>query len=318
MERHDRIGRRLKLRDLHTLVTVVRRGSMAKAAAELAVTQPAVSRIIADMEHMLGVRLLDRKPQGVEPTLFGHALLKCGDSVFEDLRHAVREIDSLADPTAGDVRIGGGGTMVEGLLPAAVESLSRQYPKIVFHVTLAPNTAYQYDELRARKLDLIIGRIPQALAQDDLNIEILFDEPIFVVAGARNPWTRRRRIALADLVDEPWVLPPGDTVPGSFVRELFRVSGIELPRRGALCGSLQFTYALMATGRYLGLFPKSLLHFGGSRFALKVLPIKLPITPPPVGIVTLKNRTIPPAAKLFIDCVRTVAKPLAKPAKQRA
>jgi DNA-binding transcriptional LysR family regulator len=119
-------------------------------------------------------------------------------------------------------------------------------------------------------------------------------------------------------VDEPWVLPPGDSVIGSFVREIFRASGMEIPRRGALCGSLQFTYILLATGRYLGLFPASLLHFSGNRIALKVLPIQLPVTPPPVGIVTLKNRTIPPAAKLFIDCVRSVAKPLAKPAKQRA
>ena len=318
MERHDRIGRRLKLRDLHTLVTVVRRGSMAKAAAELAVTQPAVSRTIADMEHMLGVRLLDRKPQGVEPTPFGHALLKWGNSIFDDLRHAVREIESLADPASGEMWIGATAPVLEGLLPAVVDRFSRQYPKVLFHVTLAPTTSHQLDELRARKLDLIIGRIPQPLAQNDLSTEILFDEPVFVVAGARNQWTRRRKIELADLVSEAWVLPQPETAFGAFVREVFRASRIEFPQHGALCSSLQFTYRLMATGRYLGLFPRSLLHFSGNRFALKVLPIKLPITPPPVGVVTLKNRTIPPAAKLFIDCIRTVAKPLAKPVKQRA
>lgn len=318
MERHDRIGRRLKLRDLHTLVAVARRGSMAKAAAELAVTQPAVSRTIADMEHMLGVPLLDRKPQGVEPTPFGRALLKWGNSIFEDLRHAVREIESLADPTTGEVWIGSTGPMLEGLLPAAIERLSRQHPRILFQVIVATNTAYQYDELRARKLDLIIGRIPQPLAQDDLNTEILFDEPLSVVAGARNAWTRRRKMDLADLINEPWVLPRPETAIGAFVQEVFRASGIEFPRHGALCGSLQFTYMLIATGRYLGMFPASLLHFSGNRFALKVLPIKLPIAPPPVGIVTLKNRTIHPAAKLFIDCVRTVAKPLASRARQRA
>lgn len=310
MERHDRIGRSLKLRDLHTLVTVVRRGSMAKAAAELAITQPAVTRIIADMEHTLGVRLLDRKPQGVEPTPFGRTLLKWGDGVFEDLRHAVREIQSLADPTAGEVWIGGTVVMVEGLLPIVVDRFSRQYPKVLFHVTLAPNTAHHFDELRARKLDFIIGRIPPALAQDDLSIEILFDEPQFVVAGVDNRWVGRRRIELADLIDEPWVLPRPEYVAGSFIAEAFRTSGLELPRYGAICSSLQFTYLLMATGRYLGLFPKSLLHFSSNRFALKVLPVKLPIRPPPVGIVTLKNRTIHPPAKLFIDCVRTLVKPL--------
>lgn len=318
MDWHDRIGRRLRLRDLHTLITVARRGSMAKAAAELAVTQPAISRVIADMEQTLGVPLLDRKPQGVEPTPFGQTLITWGDGVFEDLHHAVRDIQSLADPTSGDVRIGTTGPMVEGLLPVVIDRLSRQYPKIHFQVTIAPNTAYQYDELRARRLDIILGRVPQPLAQEDLNGEILFDERQYVVACAGNRWIRRRRIQLADLIDEQWVLPPPDSLVGSFVRELFRASGLDVPRRGVACGSLQFTYMLMATGRYLGLFPRSLLHFSGNRFALKVLPVKLPITPPPVGIVTLKNRTIHPAARLFIDFARTVAKPLAGHAKTLA
>lgn len=316
MEWHDRIGRRLRLRDLHTLITVVRRGSMAKAAAELAVTQPAISRVIADMEHTLGVPLLDRKPQGVEPTPFGHTLITWGDGVFEDLRHAVRDIQSLADPTSGEVCICAHAPIVEGLLPVVIDRLSRKYPKIHFQMTIAASAAYQYDELRARRLDLILGRVLQPFTQDDLNAEILFDEPLYVVAGAGNRWIRRRRIELADLIDEPWVLPQPESPIGIFVREVFRRSGLELPRRGVSCGSLQFTYMLMATGRYLGLFGRSLLHFSGNRFAIKVLPVKLPMTPPPVGIITLKNRTIHPAAKLFIDCVRTVAKPLASRSKR--
>lgn len=312
MEWHDRIGRRLRLRDLHTLVTVARRGSMAKAAVELSVTQPAVTRMIADMEHTLGVRLLDRKPQGVEPTPFGRALLKWGDGVFEDLRHAVRELQSLADPTAGEVWVGSTTVIVEGLLPAVVDSFSRRYPNVVFHVTIAPNTAQQFDDLRARKLDLIIGRIPKGIAKDDLHAEILFDEPQHVVAGAGSRWLGRRRIKLAELVDEPWVLPRPEYVAGAMVAEMFKASGLDVPRRGAFCSSLEFTRALVATGRYLGLFPKSFLHYCNNLPAIKVLPVELPLGWPPVGIVTLKNRTIPPAARLFIDFARSAAKPLAK------
>ena len=290
---------------------------MAKAAAELAITQPAVTRIIADMEHTLGVRLLDRKPQGVEPTLFGRALLKWGDGVFEDLRDAVREIQSLADPTAGEAWIGATIAIAEGLLPAVVDRLSRKCPKIVFQVTFAANTVQQFDDLRARKLDLIIGRIPRGAAQDDLEAEILFDEPQFVVAGAGHPLAGRRRLKLAELIDQPWVLPRPEHLAGSFVAELFRASGLELPRHRAVCSSLGFTHAMVAAGRHLAFFPRSLLHFGRDRFALKVLPVNLPIKPPPVGIVTVKNRTIHSAAKLFIDCARELAKPLAKLARER-
>jgi DNA-binding transcriptional LysR family regulator len=317
VERHDRIGRRLRLRDLHTLVAVARRGSMAKAAAELALTQPAVSKIIADMERALGVRLLDRKPQGVEPTLYGRALLKWGEGVFEDLRHAVREIDSLADPTAGEVRIGATAPMVEGLLPVIADRLSRQHPRILLHVLQAANTAYQYEQLRSRKLDFIIGRVPRGRDEPELNTEILFEEPLYVVAGERNELARRRKLELADLMDELWVLPGPETAVGAFIAEAFRAGGLEPPRKGAVCGALQFTYAMMATGRYLGMFPASLLHFSGERFALKVLPITLPLTPPPVAVVTLRNRTIHPATQLVIERIRAAVEPLARPDRKR-
>jgi DNA-binding transcriptional LysR family regulator len=317
MERHDRIGRSLRLRDLHTLVAVAKRGSMAKAATDLALTQPAVSKIIADMERSLGVRLLDRKPQGVEPTLYGRALLKWGDGVFEDLRDAVREIDSLADPTAGEIRIGASGPIVEGLLPTVADRLSRQHPRILFHVTQSANTAFLYEQLRSRKFDFIVCRAPPKLDDSELHVEVVFEDPLHVVAGARNALAQRRTLKLADLVDELWVLPDPASAIGTFVAEAFRANGLELPRRSAVCGSLQFTYVMMATGRYLGWFPASLLRFSGERFGVKVIPITLPVAPPPVAVVTLANRTSHPAVRLVIDCIRSAVEPLAAPGKKR-
>jgi DNA-binding transcriptional LysR family regulator len=102
----DRVGRRLKLRDLHILLAVAQSGSMGKAAADLAISQPSVSKAIAAVEHAIGLRLLDRGPQGIEPTIYGRALLKCGTAVFDELRQGVRELEFLTDPTAGELRIG--------------------------------------------------------------------------------------------------------------------------------------------------------------------------------------------------------------------
>src|SRR4051812_43502432 len=98
MQLSDRIGRRLKLQDLHVLITVVQTGSMGKAAERLNTTQPNVSRSIAELEHTLGVRLLDRSRQGVEPTEYGRALLDCGVAVFDELRQGVKNIEFLANP----------------------------------------------------------------------------------------------------------------------------------------------------------------------------------------------------------------------------
>src|SRR5258708_6237577 len=130
----ERATRRLKLRELRILMTVAQTRSMGKAAAQLALSQPAVSKAIAELEHTLGVALLDRTPQGAEPTLYGHARLKWAAAVFDDLRQGVREIEFLADPAAGEVRVGSHEVMSEGLLPAVIDSLSRQYPRLVYSV----------------------------------------------------------------------------------------------------------------------------------------------------------------------------------------
>ena len=134
MQLSDRIGRRMKLQDLHVLMTVVQAGSMGKAARRLNTTQPDISRSIADLEHALGVRLLDRHRQGVEPTEYGRALLDCGVAVFDDLRQGVKNIEFLADPTAGEVRIGSITLLAASFVSAVVDRLSRRYPRIVFHL----------------------------------------------------------------------------------------------------------------------------------------------------------------------------------------
>src|SRR3954453_23319922 len=106
MQLRDRAGRQMKLQDLHVLMIVVQAGSMRKAATLLNTSQPAISRSIAELEDAIGVRLLDRSPQGVEPTAYVLALLDGGTAAFDDLQQAVKNIEFLADPTAGDVRIG--------------------------------------------------------------------------------------------------------------------------------------------------------------------------------------------------------------------
>ena len=90
----QRLGRYLKLRDLNVLLTVARCGSMGKAAAQLSISQPAVSKAIAEMEHALGARLLDRTPRGVEPTVYARALLDHSVIAFDELRQAVRQIEN--------------------------------------------------------------------------------------------------------------------------------------------------------------------------------------------------------------------------------
>src|SRR5260370_3365409 len=126
----SQIGRRLKLRVLHVFSTVVQRGSMAKAAQQLGVSHPAVCEVIADLEHALGVRLLDRSAQGIAPTIYGGALLKRSVVVFDELKQSIRDIEFLADATTGEVRIACTQSLEYTLLPEIILRFCEQYPRV--------------------------------------------------------------------------------------------------------------------------------------------------------------------------------------------
>jgi DNA-binding transcriptional LysR family regulator len=307
----ERIGRRVKLRDLHVLMTVQQAGSMGKAALQLNTTQSAVSRSIADLEHAVGVRLLDRSRQGIELTKYGQAVVDCGVAVFDDLRQGVKNIEFLTDPTAGEVGVGGNEVIVAGLLPAVFNRLRNRYPKIAVGAVSMVTVRQQHEGLRARKVDLAIGRVAQS-PEPDIDTEILFYDRIAVVAGSHSKWARRRKIELSELADEPWSLPPPDSLVGSLAADAFRAAGVEFPRRGVATGTIILHCALLASGPFLGLFPTAMLRFCPSLPPLKVLPVDLGIRPWPIGIMTLKHRTLSPAAQLFIDHTRRVVRPLAK------
>jgi DNA-binding transcriptional LysR family regulator len=304
----DRIRRRLKLRDFDTIVTVAQCGSMAKAAAQLSVTQPAVSKSVDEMEHVLGVRLFDRTPKGVEPTIYGRAMLKWAAAIFDDVHQAVQEIEFLADPTAGELRIGATAPMFCGFLPAVLQRLHQQHSKIKFQV-IEVSTPNQHRDLRERRIDAIVSRA-SSQPPNDIETEALFSDPLFVVAGMRNRWGRRPKVRLLELAGEPWVLPPRDAIMGGFVAELFGSNDLDYPHTTVACHSIEMQAALVEGGPFLAMLPRSALHFAAKRLSVRKLNVNLPSHPPPVSILTLRNRTISPVTKIFIECARGVAKQL--------
>jgi DNA-binding transcriptional LysR family regulator len=305
------ISRRLKLRQLGIFVAVVQWGSMARAAEHLAISQPVISKMIADLERTLGVRLLDRSRSGVEPTLYGRALLSRSVSLFNDLRSSVSELQSLADPTSGELRIGTTAPMMAGLLSAIVDRLTLQFPRLALHIIEGDPPDLQDRHLRAGDIDLTIGRLPTAAAAPGMDVHVLLHETGAVVAGLSNPWVRRRKVRLAELIDEPWCLPPPESFPGSWIAKAFRAHDLDVPKARVTVYSIQMLLALCATERFLAVLPSTMLHFSARRLSLKALPVDLRTHIWPVGIVTLKERTPNPATRLFMQCAQDVAKPLA-------
>jgi DNA-binding transcriptional LysR family regulator len=301
------IGRRLRLRDLFVFFTVVKNGSMAKAAAQLDVTTPSVSEIIADLEHALGVRLLDRSPQGVVATVFGEALLRRGEAAFDELRQGVRDIEFLADPASGEVRLGCPDSIVATILPPIIEEFSRQHPRVILHVDTVPSPAIKFPGLRDRRYDLALARsapISDDPSSEELNTEFLFDDPLVVAAGSHSRWARRRRIDLAELIEEPWILPTPGTWTYSQMAEAFQARGLDFPKTNLVTIAWPLIAHFLADGPFITACARSLVR----RNSLKELPVDLPVQTWSVLVVTLKNRTLSPVVKRFIECARQVIK----------
>ena len=310
MEPSDRIERRLKLRDLRVMRAVAESGGMARAAEKLGITHPVVSKTVSDLEETLGVRLFDRSVRGVTLTAYGQALLDCSGAVFDELRQGLERIEHLADATAGELRLGCPDIMTAGVIPPLVEGFLGRYPKVRLHIMHAETALGQFNALRERRVDLLIGRLPGQFLEEDLEAEALLDESFIAVAGSQSPWARRRRLALAELVDEPWILPPYDSVPGALIAQIFRASGVEPPRPSVATLSANLTAALVGTGKFVGLLPNSVAHFSARRLSLKTLPVELPPTQIRVSVITMRKRSLTPVAQLFVNTARELVKVL--------
>jgi DNA-binding transcriptional LysR family regulator len=302
-----RIGRRVKLRDIHVLSAVVRVGSMAKAATQLAMSQSAVSEAIASLEEALRVRLLDRTSQGIAPTIFADVLLRRGKVVFDELQQGIKDIEFLLDSTVGEVRVAAAEFLSVWLLPAAIDEMLREHPRIYIRTQLTNSARLEFQELHDRKVDLVIDRVTKNFTHEDLDIEVLLEDRHCVVAGTHSPWVRRRKIALADLKDEPWVIP-ANPVAGAVLQEAFEAEGLQVPTEQVSAGSVLLRINLVATGRFLTLMTDSIFRGVGRQLPFKVLPIELRAKPPPIVIIRLKNRTLSPVVELFIEHLRAAAK----------
>lgn len=284
---------------------------MAKAAAHLNISQPAVSKAIAALEHTLGVRLLERHRQGVEPTMYGHALLKGGIAVFDELKQSLQEIGFLADPTVGELRIGCTEPLAAGFLAAVIDDVSKQYPRVGFEIVAADPATLIERDLKQRTIELAIAPTPGLKLGPDIGVQLLFDDRQVVMTGAQSKWLHRRNLRLAELVQEPWIWPPTDSIIGHAMTEAFRTSGLELPHNRVVTFSVPLCYQLLSRGRYLAMLPISMARLG-KKLPLRILDVGFPTIPRPTGIITLKKRTQSPLAQLFIKKVREFAKPLAR------
>ena len=256
-----RVGHRLRFRDLQVFFAVVQSGSMGRAAQQLGLTQPAVSDIVAALEDMFGVRLFDRNSRGVEPTIYGHALLRRGHAAFDELKQGIRDIEFLSDPTAGFLKIGFPASVLGGQLSLVVERFRRRYPRAILQFDEVTSPGNNFPTLRNREHDLIVARIARPLVnENDLDVEILFQDPLVIVADADSKWARRRKIDAAELVDASWILTEPSASVYESVAEAFQARGLPAPRVDLAVLSGLLRMQLLCRGPFVTAVPNSLLR----------------------------------------------------------
>lgn len=299
--------RRLKLRDLQILDVVADAGSMAKAAPRLGMSQPAVSRVVSDMESLLGVPLFDRSSSGVELTKFGQALRRRTTSISDELKQGLGELAVLADPTQGEVRIGTTEPMT-ALTATIIQNISDVYPKIRFVVS-AGDTLALHEKLRQREIDVAVTRMAADFARyEDLAGEALFEDELAVIAGKHNPLARRRSLTLRGLMNERWLLgTPATSFLRPFIEEAFAAEGLSVPAATVTCGSYAMQINLLAAGPFLAILPRATLRYPAPHSTLVPLRVKMPTTRRPVGLVRLKHRHVSPTLNLFSRVAREAA-----------
>lgn len=302
MEWDDRIGRRLRLKDLHTLETIAEVGSMAKASTRLALSQPAISKAIADMEHTLGAPLLERSARGVTLTESGRVLLERGRVVFDELRQGVKDIRNLSDPMSGEVRIGTT-EPITVFVSEIISRMSRDYPRITYQVTVSDTTSLVRD-LRERALDVVVTRWIAKSGMDDLTTELLFRAPLAVMADRGHPLVGRKGLTLAKLMDERWTLSPRDSFLGRVVVDVFRRRKLDYPAAVATTLSIYLRLNLVANGGFLTMLPARMTRFRSNSAWLRALDIDLSDSAGTIAAITLKKRRVGGAVELFRKACR--------------
>ena len=307
MSQIDRVLRsNLKLRHLQLLVALDEFRHLGRVSEFLSITQPAVSKMLAEIERMFDLQLFVRSTRGTEPTAYGATVVRFARSVLADYQRTRDEIEAVASGGAGRTSVGAMVVATPGLLVQAIQQLKKQSTLTTVMVEEGDLTRL-LPRLRVGELDLIVGRLEPGYASPDLETEALYTEPMCIVASPGHPLAEAPRPSWAMLAELPWVVPPPWASSRSKLAQMFYKHRLVPPADIVETASFLVTLSVMHQRPAIGFLARSVAQHFAQQGMLRVLKIKVPIELPPVGIITLRGRPKTPASQLLMDCLRKVA-----------
>ncbi|WNC71352.1 LysR family transcriptional regulator [Thalassotalea psychrophila] len=307
LERH--LVSRLKFKYLQLLVTVGEQRNIFKASQIHNMAQPAATKIIRDIESALNIELFDRSSRGVTPTLYGEVLIKHAKLILSQVKHASEELSSLQGGLTGRVTVGSLLAASATLLPNAIARLKKNRPNV--SVSLREGTGDRLiKSLKIDDLDIMVGRIPEVPDQDGLTNEVLYHEPVVIVARADHPLQSRKNLTLHDLVDQQWILPPRETMLRSEIDGAFHREGLDVPVNPVESVSILTNRTLLKNTDMITALPLQVVLTYEEIGLMKRLDIPLIIEPGPIGVTLRAQRQLPPAAQYLLEALREEAEKL--------
>lgn len=297
---------RLKMRQILLLVAIEEHRSLHKAAAHVAMTQPAATRLLGDLERLLGVRLFERSPRGILPNAYGDSLIRHARMVLSALDHARDEINAISSGMTGKTSVGALLVAAPMLIPRGIIRFKQHHPS---HTILVREgiTSTLVPALWRGELDLLVGRASNDVAREGMKFEALYHEPMCVVARVGHPLGRRRTLQLAALAGEQWIMPTPDSIYRRRLDEAFRRVGAEPPTRIVESMSILANTMLVQETDMLAVMPGRVAEHYVELGEICILPVKPPALSGPVGIITLIGRSLTPAAMDFVQALRDIA-----------
>jgi DNA-binding transcriptional LysR family regulator len=307
---------RLKLRQLALVVALAERRSLRQAAGDVAVTQPAATKLLRDLEAAIGLPLFTRHAWGMAPTAYGETFVRHARSLITGVGEARNELAALAAGATGSLRIGGVTGAVPGLLTPAIRRMRSERPGVKVFV-LVNTTEVMAEALRLGTLDLAVCPVASDTNTAGLRVEPLADEPLCVVARVGHPWSRRRSLSLASLDDAVWLLQP----PGSPLRRdvdaMLAAHGRQAPASIVETVSIVATLALLQELDAVTVIPKALARHYARFGMVSELAVELAAQPSRYEIVTRADRELSPAAVAFTAMLKESIRKIAGAQRHR-
>jgi DNA-binding transcriptional LysR family regulator len=300
---------RLKTRQLLLLIALDDHRNIHRAAEELHMTQPAASKQIKDLEEMLDVRLFDRLPRGMEPTMFGETMIRHARMALTSLALAHDDIVALKAGLAGQVEVGVIMTPAMALLPRAIARVKEQAPMLRIGAHMEASNVL-IDRLQRGTLDFMIGRILEKENSAGLMYEELTEEPACAVVRVGHPLLQQKALSLKDLHDRPWILPPHGSILRHRFDMMFHRAGLAVPVDVVDTTALLLITALLQQTDSLHVMPLEVAQYYASLSVISILPIELPCKMDAFGIIRQKDHLLSPGAELLLNAVRLAAKEL--------